>query len=349
MVKPIDGAVRRVNISDVAELAGYSKGSVSKAMNNQPGISDKARAHILRVAEAAGWRPSARAVALSSQGTRTIAFLLNRSPDLLASDPFFAELLSGIESVLAKHGYWLLLRIGHYDTPEDEAQAYRELVQSERIDGVLVAETRVDDFRLALVRELGIPAVIISKPWAEVDVPWEGPTSPGGGMDEAVGHVVEGGHTRVAYVSGPADRSYVMFRTQTLLEAIADQGASLVGIKPTNASAEQGFAATEELLNQRQRPTAILYDNDQMALAGCRAIRSRGLRIPEDVAVVGHDDLYVSKWFTPALTTVSQDIEGLGARCANRLLGILGEDVEEYGPFGDPKLIVRESTSPVAG
>ncbi|SEQ96203.1 LacI family DNA-binding transcriptional regulator [Microlunatus flavus] len=333
---------RRVTISDIALLAGCSKATVSKAVNNQPGISEEARQRVLRIAELAGWRPSARAVALAGR-TRTVGFILNRRPDLLAADPYHAELVSGIESVLARHGYWLLLRIATHPSAAEEAATYRELAHSHRVDGVLVAETSVDDFRFGLVDELGLPAVVVSRPWSPVDLPWEGPEHPGGGMDEAVRHLVERGRDRIAYVCGPPSRSYVVYRTRTLVQAVADAGTALVGIRQTDASAEEGFAATAALLAQPQRPTAILYDNDQMALAGCRAVNAAGLRIPDDVAVVGHDDLSASRWSTPALTTVSQDVFGLGVRCASRLLGILGEQVEEPPPFADPVLVVRES------
>jgi DNA-binding LacI/PurR family transcriptional regulator len=343
MDRPPVGISQRKNISDIAALSGFSKGSVSKAINNRPGISEETRRHILGVAAAAGWRPAAGAVAMASQRSRTIGVILNRAPDLLASDPYFAELLSGVELVLAKHGYWLLIQIVEYRDQDEEMRAYRDLAESNRVDGVLISETRVEDFRLPLVKALGLPAVIVSKPWSEVDLPWEGPSSPGGGMDEAIRYLVDRGRDRIAYVSGPPNRSYVMFRTHTLVEAIGEQGASLVGIRPTDTSAEEGFAATDALMRQINRPNAIVYDNDQMALAGCRAIESHGLKIPDDVAIIGHDDLSVAKWFSPALTTVSQDIEGLGMRCATRLLTILGEIVDELEPFGDPRLVVRES------
>lgn len=315
---------------------------MSKVVNHQPGISEEVRERVLRIAELAGWRPSARAVALAGR-TRTVGFILNRRPDLLAADPYHAELVSGIESVLARHGYWLLLRIGAHASAEDEAATYRELAHSHRVDGVLLAETSVDDYRFDLVKQLGLPTVVVSRPWTPVDLPWEGPEHPGGGMDEAVRHLVARGKDRIAYVCGPPSRSYAVYRTQTLVQAVADAGATLVRTWRTDASAEEGFAATAALLDQPVRPTAILYDNDQMALAGCRAIGAAGLRVPEDVAVIGHDDLPMSRWSTPALATVSQDVRGLGVRCAARLLGMLGEQVDEPPPFADPVLVVRES------
>jgi len=101
---------RQPTISQVAEVAGVSKATVSKAFNNRGGVSEETRRRVLVVAENLGWRPSARAVALTSGGAGAVGFVINRPPDLLSSDPYFAELFSGIERTLAEHGYWLLLR-----------------------------------------------------------------------------------------------------------------------------------------------------------------------------------------------------------------------------------------------
>lgn len=339
-------APRRVTIAHVADLAGVSKATVSKAFNNRDGVSDETRRRVLAVAASLGWRPSARAVALTSGGAGAVGFVINRAPDLLASDPYFGELLSGIERVLSQYGYWFLLQIAEHTTPAQERDAYAVLAQSQRIDGVFLAETRRSDQRFGYVQDLDLPAVIVSRPWAETDIPWEGSPNPGGGVAEAVRHLAELGHERVAYVAGPADRSHVWFRTQAFLTAAAASGLAVVGIARTDFSAEQGFRATEGLLSQRVPPTAILFDSDPMAIAGFRATQARGLRVPEDISVIGHDDIHLSRWTTPALTTIQQDVQGLGARCALRLLALLGAPVTPLGPLPDPVLVVRESTGP---
>jgi len=340
-------APRRATISQVAKLAGVSKATVSKAFNNRSGVSEETRRRVLMIAASLGWRPSARAVALTSGGSGAVGFVINRPPDLLSSDPYFAELLSGIERTLSEHGYWLLLQIAEHTTPAEERDAYAVLAQTQRIDGVFLAETRVIDQRFDMVDELNLPAVIVSRPWARTDIPWEGSANPGGGVAEAVAHLAALGHQRVAYVAGPPDRSHVQYRTQAFLSAVAANGLSVLGIARTDFSAEQGFRATDELLGQPVAPTAILFDSDPMAIAGCRAARARGLGVPEDLSVIGHDDILLSRWTSPALTTIRQDVQGLGARCANRLLGLLGVAITPHDALPDPSLVIRESTGPV--
>ncbi|MHA6630376.1 LacI family DNA-binding transcriptional regulator [Pseudonocardia sichuanensis] len=337
---------RRPTISQVAELAGVSKATVSKAFNNRGGVSEQTRIRVLGVAAGLGWRPSARAVALTSGGSGAVGFVINRPPTLLSSDPYFAELLSGIERTLAEHGYWLLMQIAEHSTPAQERDAYVSLAQTQRIDGVFLAESRIMDQRFDIVAELDLPAVIVSRPWARTDIPWEGAAHPGGGVADAVAHLAGLGHRRLAYVAGPPDRSHVQFRTQAFLEAVAENGLSVVGISRTDFSAEEGHRATGDLLGQREAPTAILYDSDPMAIAGCRAAMARGMRVPEDLSVIGHDDIHLSRWTTPALTTIRQDVQGLGERCAARLLELLGVLVAPGVALPEPELVIRESTGP---
>ncbi|MBZ2194961.1 LacI family DNA-binding transcriptional regulator [Occultella gossypii] len=343
-----DGRARRPTISDIAALAGVSKASVSKSVNGQSGVSESTRRRVLEVAERLGWRPSARAVALTRGGSGAVGFLINRSPDLLSSDPYFVDLLSGIERALTEQGYWLLLQIGHHATEESERAAYADLAGSQRVDGVFLTETRLGDPRFDTVRALGLPAVVVSKPWARTDLPWVGSANPGGGIEDAVLHLARLGHRKVAYVTGPQDRSHVLYRTEAFLAAVADHGLSVVGMPRTDFSPDAGARATLELLDQRERPSAIVYDNDVMAVAGSQAASGRGLSTPHDLSVVGHDDISMSRWLTPALTTVRQDVIELGQMCARRLLLELGvpDPGDGWQSLPDPTLVVRGSTGP---
>jgi DNA-binding LacI/PurR family transcriptional regulator len=348
MAGPPASGRRRATISQVAELAGVSKATVSKAFNNRGGVSGETRDRVLRVAQSLGWRPSARAVALTSGGAGAVGLVLNRPPDLLSSDPYFGELLSGVERTLAEHGFWLLLQIAEHVDAAEERRAYADLAQAQRVDGVFLAESRVIDQRFDVVAELGLPAVIVSRPWERTAIPWVGAADPGGGVADAVAHLAALGHRRLAYVAGPPDRSHVQYRTDAFLAAVATHGSSVLGIARTDFSAESGYRATGELLGQRERPTAILYDSDPMAIAGVRAARAQGLRVPDDLSVIGHDDIRLSRWTTPALTTIHQDVQGLGERCALRLLELLGVTAAPQDPLPDPSLVVRESTGSAA-
>ncbi|WP_168211720.1 LacI family DNA-binding transcriptional regulator [Ruania zhangjianzhongii] len=341
---------RRPTIADIAALAGVSKASVSKAINGQEGVSESTRARVLSVATRLGWQPSARAVALTRGGSGAIGFLINRSPDLLSADPYFVDLLSGIERELTEHGYWLLLKIGHHPTEASERAAYADLAASQRVDGVFLTETRIGDPRLDTVRSLRLPAVIVSRPWADTDLPWVGSGQPGGGIGDAVRHLAELGHRKIAYVTGPQDRSHVLYRTEAFLAAVAEHGLAVVGMPRTDFSPGRGAEATVRLLDQPERPSAIIYDNDMMAVAGSQAASTLGFSTPRDLSVIGHDDISMSQWLTPALTTVRQDVIRLGELCARRLLSSLGVTVTtpDHGWQGmpDPQLVVRGSTGP---
>ena len=343
-------AGRRPTISDIAALSGVSKASVSKSVNGQDGVSEATRRRVLEVAARLGWRPSARAVALTRGGSGAVGFLINRAPDLLSGDPYFVDLLSGIERKLAQHGYWLLLQIGHHSTEEKERAAYADLAASQRVDGVFLTETRIGDPRFDTVRELNLPAVVVSRPWAHAALPWVGSANPGGGIEDAVQHLAELGHRKIAYVTGPQDRSHVLYRTEAFLTAAAKHGLSVVGMPRSDFSAEGGARTTLELMDQIERPSAIIYDNDIMAVAGSQAASSRGLSTPDDLSIVGHDDMSMSRWLTPALTTVRQDVIQLGEMCAMRLLLELGAPVQEpphgWQAMPDPALVIRGSTGP---
>ncbi len=339
----------RSTISDIAALAKVSTATVSKAINGQPGVSEETRLRINAIAESLHWRPSARAVALTKRTSGAIGYLINRSPDILSSDLYFADLISGIERRLARENFWLLLQIDEFAGPDEEREAYVRLAREERVDGLILSETSAQDFRFGLVKELGLPAAIVSRPWTDPGIPWVGPATPGGGIVEAVGHLAELGHRKIAYVTGPENRSHVLYRNAAFMDAVAHVGLSVVGLRRTDFSAAAGAQATVSLLEQPQRPTAIVYDSDLMAIAACRTAAVRGLRVPQDLSVIGHDGLALGDWLTPSLTTIRQDVTLLGERCVEELLaqlGVVPPLTEEQRQFPDPVLVVRESTGP---
>ena len=153
----------------MARHAGVSKGAVSLALNGRPGVSDATRLRIAASAEALGWRPSARARALSESRARAIGLIIARPPFQLGSDPFFAQLLAGVEAELAEAGYVLVLSV--VSDPVVEEATYRRLVADGRVDGVLLTDARTDDPRYALVLELGLEAVVVGHPDAASGLP----------------------------------------------------------------------------------------------------------------------------------------------------------------------------------
>lgn len=334
------GERRRPTIDDVARDAGVSKGAVSLALNGRPGVSDATRVRIAASAEALGWRPSARAKALSESRALAIGLIVAGSPSQLASDPFFAALLAGVEAELATVGYALVLSVVGDAAAEDET--YRRLADDGRVDGVLLTDARVDDPRYALVAELGLEAVVLGHSDRISGLP-------GVAADErtalarAVEALVDLGHRHVGHVSGPVTVVDANERRDAWHEALAAVGLPAGPVVEGDFTGRGGARATRRLLKRRHRPTAILYANDLMAIAGLRVARELKLRVPRDVSVLGFGDIPLAEHVHPPLTTIRQDPVAAGAAAARLLLQRLRGDSAPAPELPAAVLVTRES------
>ncbi|QFZ19798.1 LacI family DNA-binding transcriptional regulator [Saccharothrix syringae] len=334
-------------IADVAALAGVSVAAVSKVVNGKGGISAPTRDRVLRAAARLRWTPSAAAVALRGARTRAVGLVVRRPPDLLSADPHFTRLITGVEAELSPAGHGLLLHLVG-DDPAAEEAAYRRLADERRVDGFLLTESRVDDTRFALLRELGAHAVLVGTPWRDDPVP---SARAGGdreaGVRAAVEHLLDLGHRRVAYVSGPEDRVHTHHRRRAFEEALAARGLAPARTLVSDFTAAGAVDAVRALLGADDRPTAVLLANDTMAVAALSAARRLGVDVPGELSVVGHDDLPLAELVYPTLTTVRQDLVNLGRAAARLLLVALGEADDAPVAVRPPELVVRESTAGV--
>jgi DNA-binding LacI/PurR family transcriptional regulator len=318
---------------------------VSKAVNGKGGISAPTRERILTAASKLRWTPSAAAVALRGAKTRAIGMVAMRSPDLLSADPHFTLLISGIESELSPLGYGLLLHIVG-EEPSAEEAAYRRLADERRVDGVVLTESRIGDTRFELLRTLDVRTVLIGTPWRDDPVPSVQATGLDRGIRAAVAHLVALGHRRIAYVSGPEDRVHTLYRRRVFEDALAVHDLAPSHSVVSDFTAAGAVAAIGGLLGDRRRPTAVLFANDSMAVAGMSAARRLGVDVPGELSVIGHDDLPLGELVYPQLTTVRQDLVGLGRAAARVLLASLEEVEDASVVVRPPELVVRESTGP---
>jgi LacI family transcriptional regulator, repressor for deo operon, udp, cdd, tsx, nupC, and nupG len=334
----------RPTINDVATAAGVSKGAVSFALNGRPGISQETRKRILDAAEQLGWAPSPRARALSVSKALAVGLVVARPPEILRADAFFPSFIAGLEAALSPRGHALLLQVAEH---ADHA-AYRRLVQEGRVDGVFVTDLGVDDERPALLEELGLPAVIIGPDLGAL--PRQRQSAMGvddaPGIRAAVEHLVSLGHRDIAHVSGPLEMVHGRSRRRAWAEALAAAGLPEGICVEADFSAESGAKAMETLLAAPQRPTAVVFANDLMAMAGLSLALSRGVSVPGDLSVTGFDDIEISAHLQPALTSVHTDVVAWGRAAATRLLQLI--DLEEPTPadLPDARLVVRSSTGP---
>jgi LacI family transcriptional regulator, repressor for deo operon, udp, cdd, tsx, nupC, and nupG len=335
--------VPRPTINDVARASGVSKGAVSFALNNRTGLAPETRARILAVAREMGWTPSSRARALSVSRALAVGLVMARPPETLRADPFFPSFIAGVESELSRHGYALLLQV--VPEHEGEQQSYRRLSDEGRVDGVFVTDLYVDDPRPALLAELGLPAVIVGPALPEAFWPSVG-VDDGPGIAAAVEYLLAVGHTRIAHVSGPAGMVHGRSRREAWAVTLRAAGLPEGPCIEADFSAEGGSAATQKLLDLAAPPTAIVYANDLMAIAGLAVASARGIDVPRDLSVTGYEDTELAAHLQPALTTVSSDVIGWGRAAAARLLELI-----DHRPATDielplPRLVVRGSSGP---
>ncbi|MBB5998232.1 LacI family DNA-binding transcriptional regulator [Streptomonospora salina] len=319
MTAPTPGR-KRPTISDVAQRAGVTKGAVSRALNSGTGVSSGTRERIRQAAVELGWSPSYAARALNGKALGTIGLVVRRSPEILDFDAFFASFLSGIESVLSGEEHATVIRF--VPDAQTEATTYERLFEDRFVDGFLVTDLRVDDERPAMLHRMGAPAVVVGAPEGSSDFPTISNDS-----REAIRSLVhrfaDTGHRRVAHVQGDPGMLHALQRRRHWEEALHDFGLEPGPVEYGGYTIEGGAQATERLLDRGERPTAVFYGSDLMAIGGYSVLGEAGLAIPGDVAVAGFDDITLASFASPPLTTVRSRHRELGSSAARILLDML--------------------------
>ncbi len=335
---------RRSTIGDVAALAGVSKSAVSFVFNNRPGVSAASRERILRAADELGWQPSARARALSRSRTQAVGLVIRREPELLSTDPFFPQFVAGVEIGLSTHGYALVLQV--VGDAATERAAYERFARESRVDGVFLTDVRVGDERPAEVAALGLATVVVAPPASAADqstvvVGMDDDT----GVRRAVHHLYSLGHRRIGHVMGAEGYVHTEARRRAWEESLLELGLPMGPVVTADFTGGSGTRATHELLDLRVPPSAIIYGNDLMAIAGISAATDRGIRVPDDLSVIGFDDIPLAPYIVPPLTTVRQNVVAWGTAAAGTLVASV-EGREASTPALPPvEFVIRGSTA----
>jgi DNA-binding LacI/PurR family transcriptional regulator len=271
----------------------------------------------------------------------SVGLVLARPARLLGAEPFFMEFIAGIEERLAEGDRSVLLHI--VGTEDAEIAAYRRWAERGVVDAVVVVNRTVDDHRPAVLREMGLPALYVGEPDPDGIALPAVRTDDAGPVREALAYLIELGHRRIARVTGPDTLLHTRARTAAMLEDCARAGAEPVVLEG-DYSEESGAKLTTALLDATEPPTAILYDNDVMAVAGLNVAKELGFTVPDRLSLVAWDDSSLCRLASPALTTMSVDVHQFGVTVAESVLEIVGgvEVAERWSP--KPTLIPRAST-----
>ncbi len=316
---------RRPTITEIAKRTGVTPGAVSFALNGRPGVSDETRARILEVAREIGWVPSTAARALRGGGSATVGLVINRDPSVLGVEPFFMSFVGGIEQVISEQGYALLLQVT--PDPKRALQTYREWWNARRVDGIFLTDLTVDDDRLPVLKEVGIPTVVVGDPSYAADMTAVA-SDDAGAAEAAIARLAELGHRRIGHIAGPSDFVHTRVRIDAMREAAANLGLEIVAEVHTDYSLSSGAEACAAMLDASDRATAIICDNDLTALGAVRAATAQGVSVPKELSVLAWDDSPLCELTEPPLSALGRDVAAYGAAAARALLAEIKGETE---------------------
>lgn len=331
----------RTTIADVARKAGVSSSAVSYALNGKDGVSAVTRNHILTVAKSLGWQPNRAAQSLSVSRMRTLGLILDGDPSLTAVEPYFMKLITGITQECEKADYSLVLR--HARDAKADVPLMRQWIASGAVDGLVLTNLEVSDPRLdVLAGHPDFPVVAVASQDLAPAVPavWSEDEKE---SRDIVDRLAALGHRTIARVSGPALLSHSHLRNEAFARLCAQRSMRYFSVF-SDYTPEGGRKATEQLLSHRIRPTAVIYDNDVMAVSGLSVLHAAGLRVPDDISVVCWDDSILCELVTPGISAIKRDIVATGRLVASLLIQKITNGTVSSRKQPDSRLIVRGST-----
>jgi LacI family transcriptional regulator len=341
--------MQRVKLTDVARMAGVHPGTASRALNpaTRGQVSRETSRRVARVAQQLGYVPNPLARGLRTARSYIVGMVV---PDV--TNPLFAPIVRGAEQVLSEAGYTLVLT----DTNNDAATERRQIEQlrARGMDGFIVATARWEDPILDELADFGIPAVLVNRRSASARLPYVGGDERTG-VQLAVDHLVELGHRRIAYLAGPQDTSTGRERSGAFTQAIRSHAlpTGRQQIRVCTAYSESaGAEAARRLLGSASDVTAVLAGNDLIALGVLAVLADAGIRCPDEMSVIGFNDLPMVDKLTPPLTTVRLPLAEIGAVSARILLAVIDGAVPD-GQVGQSllgvQLAIRGTTAPPPG
>ncbi len=335
---------KRITSKDVANEAGVSRTTVSLVLNNVEGahISPETRQKVREAAEKLGYIPNATAQALATRRARAIGLVMTRSPHHIASDAFLPQIIGGLLDIIREHKLRLLIETvdaNHQD------RAYLELVRAKHIDGMILLTPRLDDAALAKLEDSDVPTVLMGRvdnsSLFSVDVDNRAAAK------MAVNYLIQLGHTRIACITNaPASYSATPERVLGYKEALAEAGIRIdeALIFYADFDPQSGFDCTQALLQSGKEFTAIFVASDNVAMGVKAALRAAGKKIPDDVSIIGFDDIPWAQYSDPPLTTIRLPAQNLSSEACLLLLQLMsGARPEQRHVVLDTELVVRKS------
>ncbi len=331
-------------IKDVAKRAGVTIGTVSRVLNNKKWVSEDCRKKVLVAIKDLHYKPQAHARRLRQKHSRICGVIAPHHTSIFHS-PFFTSIMEGLEEVAAEKQYRLLL---HPLNETARAQvSYRTLLGDGSVDGMFVLNAWSTDASIRDLVEANVPFVLVNgKITGQEDLPYVGFDNRGG-VKKAVDHLVQLGHERIGIINGKMTTTNALERFQSFQENLAEHKLEFQNEWAADGDYEEegGYKAALKIISAVRRPSAIICASDLMAIGAVRALKEKGVSVPQDISIIGFDNMEEAVYHDPPLTTVAFSAYEMGKLAAQKMFQIIAEEpLEEKATTLQAELMEREST-----
>jgi LacI family transcriptional regulator len=326
-----------VTIIEIAKLSNCSVSTVSKALNNYPDVSEKTRKRIMKIAAEAGYIPNATAQSLVRKKSNTIGVVYELERGL--KNLFFSEVLDAFRATIERKGYDILLLSNKSNLGLD----YVDHSRFKQVDGVLIVAGGRNVDAIGRMKENNLPVLTLDPPLELKNAIYSDSYS---GIIKACGYLYQLGHRRIAFIQGDSETLIGSKRNQAYLDFIREKGLSPIMADRSNIyySMEEGYGTMQAIFERHGLPEAVIASSDLMALGAMNYIKSNGFVIPEDISVIGFDNLQFCEIVEPRLTTVKQDYKHIGTVAGETLIDMIEQKTLDIEPMViDTSIVVRDS------
>lgn len=337
---------RKLTLEKIAEMAGVSRSTVSRVVNNHNSVRPEVRQRVLAVIEETGYQPNLAARSLAARRTGILGLVIPRTVQSVFTDPYFPRLIQGISQACNASDYTLSLFLFH--TEDEEQKLYPRVLRNGFVDGVIITSSVVDDVLIPQLSENNMPFVVIGRPTHAPSASFVDVDNLNGAKT-AVNHLIRLGRKRIATITGPQNTVAGIDRLAGYREALNQRGYSIDDdlIIDGNFSESEAYRAMKKLLPQK--PDGIFAASDAMAFGALRALREVQIQVPDEIGLVGFDDLPGASIGSLPLTTIRQPIRRTGAMAVDTLIDILDNGLEPPRRIILPtELVIRSTCGTVA-
>ncbi len=331
----------KLTLEQIAKLSGVSRSTVSRVVNDHINVKPQVRQRVLAVIAETGYRPDPAARSLAGRRSGIIGLVIPRAVQFLFTDPYYPRLVQGIAQACNTHDYILSLFLFH--TEDEEQKLSARVMHNRLVDGIIVSASPINDPLIQQLMENELPFVMIGRPGSPAPISFVDVDNIAGAYS-AVSHLIRLGYQRIATITGPINTAVGLDRQHGYLNALNERGQSIDKslIVEGDFTEMSGYVAMQRLL--LCKPDAVFVASDTMALGALRALRNAGIVVPDEMAVIGFDDLPSAAISDPPLTTIRQPIRRIGAQAVVTLIDVLKNGAEPPRCTVMPtELVIRSS------